>query len=159
MGSPLSEVPLYDSCILAVRVSGVVQLILSCRVISGRIADEQVPDPATTLTPNFQPKSAANEGHNIERRYWMLCSGKKWLWYSTAWATTTKVDSGITCTKKMTVTTGDGITKELLSGTLQTSMSDLQAVKNAIAQSARAATILRNMFREDFTRFEKSAES
>ena len=81
------------------------------------------------------------------------------MWYSTPWATTTKVDLGITGTKKMTVTTGDDITKELLSRTLQISMSDVQAVEDAIAQSARAATILRNTPREAFTTFVKSVKS
>ena len=159
MGSILAGIDLYDSCILAVRVSGAIRLIPSCRVLSGRIADEQVPDPETTLPSNFRPKGAANEGYNISGRYWVPCSGKKWLWYSTPWATTTKVDLGITGTKKMTVTTGDDITKELLSGTLQISMSDVQAVEDAVAQSARAATILRIMLREDFTTFAKSAAS
>ncbi|KAI4941640.1 hypothetical protein J4E91_010671 [Alternaria rosae] len=159
MGSPLTGMDLYDSCILAVRVSGTTQLIPSCRVLSGRITSEQVPDPETTLPSNFRPKGAANEGHNISWRYWIPCDEKKWLWYSTPWATTTKDDLGITGTKKMTVTTGDDITKELLSGTLQISMSDVQAVEDAIAQSAKAATILRNMLKEDFTTFEKSAKS
>ena len=159
MGSPLSEMDPYDSCILAVRISGVIQPIPSCRVLSGRIADEHFPDPEVTLPSNFRPKGTADEVHNISWRYWMPCGGKKWLCYSTPWATTTKADLGFTRTKKMTVTTGDGITKELLSGTLQISMSDLQAVKNSLAQSARAATMQRNMLREDFTRFEKSAKS
>jgi len=89
----------------------------------------------------------------------MPCSRKKWLWCSAPWATTTKADLGITGTEKMKVTTGDDITKELLSGTLQISMSIVQALEDGIAQSVRAATILRNMLREDFTTLAKSAKS
>ena len=81
------------------------------------------------------------------------------MWCSTPWATTTKADLGITGTEKMKVTTGDDITKELLSGTLQISMSIVQALEDGIAQSVRAATILRNMLREDFTTLAKSAKS
>jgi len=66
-------------------------------------------------------------------------------WYSTPWATITKADLGITGSKKITDKTGDDIIKELLSATLQISISDVQALEDAIAQSARAATILQNI--------------
>lgn len=157
MGSTLTGIDLYDSCILAIRVSDQVRLIPSCRVLSGRIIDDAEPDPETTLPSNFRPKGAANEGRDISWRYWIPCGPNRWLWYSTPWATLAKMDLGITGTKRMVVTTAESITKELLSGMLQISMDNVQAVEDASMQSANAATIIKDMLTGDMPTLGKTA--
>ena len=145
MGSSLTGMDLYDSCVLAIRVSDQIQLVPSCRVLSGRIMGEHESDPEVTLPTRFRPKGGSNEGLNISWRYWIPCEDDRWLSYSTPRTTPVKKDLSITGTKRMSVTTRDRITKELLSGSLQISMSDAQAVEDAVAQSAKAARVIQNM--------------
>jgi hypothetical protein len=67
------------------------------------------------------------------------------------------MDLGITGTKRMVVTTAESITKELLSGMLQISMDNVQAVEDASMQSANAATIIKDMLTGDMPTLGKTA--
>ncbi|KAF2277875.1 uncharacterized protein EI97DRAFT_441166 [Westerdykella ornata] len=144
MGSPLTGMDLYDCCILVLRSSDKTLLVPACRVLSGRV-DYGNLDPELTVPSSFLPKGVSNDGTDISWRYWIPCGGDKWAYYSTPWAMPAKQGQGIVGEKEMQVTCGDRITEELMTGKLLVSFTSVKDVEGAVAQSAAAARILKNM--------------
>lgn len=145
MGSTLTGMELYDSCILVIRSSNTTLLVPACRVLSGRLINEQEPDPESTLPSPFVPKGASNDGKDISWRYWIPCGGGTWVLYSTPWATLKKADLSVVGTKTMRVTTEDSVTNELREGTLMVSMNSVKDVEASVEQSTKVAMMMNDM--------------
>ncbi|PVI02128.1 hypothetical protein DM02DRAFT_670802 [Periconia macrospinosa] len=149
MGSPLTGMYLYDSCILVLRSSEKTLLVPACRVLAGRVDLDQDVDPELTMPSTFLPKGVSNSGADISWWYWIPCGGNTWMSYHTPWATPTKQSLRITGKREMAVISAENITEQLRRGELLVSLSSVKDVEDVVAQSAVAASILRKMMLGD----------
>lgn len=146
MGSSMTGMDLYDSCILVLRFPNEKTLLVpACRVLSGRIEQEHNADPESTMPSGFMPKGVSNTGNDISWWYWIPCGDDKWLHYHTPWTTPARQQLGIAGKRDMIVVSGKDITEMLGRGELLISMNSVGDVENVIKQSVAAAAILREM--------------
>lgn len=146
MGSPLTGMDLYDTCILVVRsADNQTSLIPACRVLSGLCDPNKDADPELTMPSRFMPKGVSNSGADISWRYWIPCGGNKWISCHTIFATPTKQSLVITGKQEMVVTSAENITEQLRRGELLVSMTSVKDVEDVVALSAAAAKILKKM--------------
>lgn len=148
IGSPLTGMDLYDSCILILRCASQNKTLLvpACRVLSGRIdLEESLHDPELTASSQFLPKGVSNSGKDISWWYWIPCGGDTWLHYHTPWATAAEQRLGVTGKREMMVTSSEEITETLRHGELMVSLNGVKDVESVLEKSVAAAGVLREM--------------
>ncbi|KAF9063765.1 hypothetical protein BDP27DRAFT_1334650 [Rhodocollybia butyracea] len=84
IGSKMSSMDLYDSCVVMVSYSGKIISVPAVRVLSGP-DPVSATDPENPHEPAFVPKGSGNLGHNLKWHYWIPTMGETqscWLHFA-----------------------------------------------------------------------------
>lgn len=147
IGLSLTGMDLYDSCLLAIRVTGRLVLIPSARVLSGGTLSAPEKDLEAGVEPSFLPRGLSNDGTCLSWIYWIPCGENRWVTFS---ANRTKSGQAVPVVGRRTakVMSSGEITDELKTGELLVSLMNVEDVKDIIHRSTVAGQALCNLLQK-----------
>lgn len=142
LGSELTGLQLYDSCIIILDIKGSSVAIPCARVLSDKPPPGpdieigmEVKFPPRGIEPRYPPRGGQNRGTEITWWYWIPCGENLWL-------QTHSTDMKFLGKRTANVLTDDQVTKKLTSGDLFIGMSEVAHVKEVMRNSVAACQVL-----------------
>ncbi len=147
-GLGLTGMDLYDSCLVALRVSGQLILVPSVRVLSGKAPSMIPKDIEESTAPVFVDKGGSNDGTNLAWVYWIPCGDSSWLTFSTGYTETYGQAMPVVGRRTMKVSSDAAVDELLKSGSLAIGLTEVSEVKQAQKQSAVVGKFLCGMLKD-----------
>ncbi|KAI9791236.1 MAG: hypothetical protein M1816_004228 [Peltula sp. TS41687] len=134
LGSKLSGMDLYDSCVVVLTVNGKSVAIPSARVLS-EPPIERPSDLELGSELQFVPRGSSNTGRNPVWWYWIPCGHNRWLQAHTE-------QKKILGKRKATVVSDEQITQRLAIGDLYVGIKNVDDVKDIVRHSKLGCELL-----------------
>lgn len=134
LGSKLSGMDLYDSCVVALTVDGKSAAIPSARVLS-EPPIERPSDLELGTEVQFVPRGSSNTGRSPVWWYWIPCGSDRWLQVHTE-------QRKFLGKRKATVVSDEHITQKLAIGDLYVSIKHVDEVKDIVRHSKMGCDVL-----------------
>jgi hypothetical protein len=142
LGSKLTGLQLYDSCIIILDIKGTPVAIPCARVLTDKppsFSDieigAEVQFPPRGVEPRHPPRGGGNRGTGISWWYWIPCGENRWLQAHTT-------DMKFLGKRSADILSDDQVTKKLTSGDLFIGMSEVAHVKEVVRYSVAACHVL-----------------
>lgn len=139
LGSKLTGMDLYDSCILILNVNGNKIAVPSARVLTDKAALPKA-DAEAAIGPVFPLRGNSNTGRDILWLYWIPCGDDRWLQVSTT-------DMKFIGTRMASIVSDAQVTQKLAGGELLVSISEVAHVKEIVQHSKTASDVLQTLLR------------
>lgn len=139
LGSKLTGMDLYDSCILILNVNGNKIAVPSARVLTDKAALPKA-DTEAAIGPVFPLRGNSNTGRDILWFYWIPCGDDRWLQVSTT-------DMKFIGTRMASIVSDAQVTQKLAGGELLVSISEVAHVKEIVQHSKTASDVLQTLLR------------
>lgn len=139
LGSNLTGMDLYDSCILILNVNGNKIAVPSARVLTDKAALPKA-DTEAAIGPVFPLRGNSNTGRDILWLYWIPCGDDRWLQVSTT-------DMKFIGTRMASIVSDAQVTQKLAGGELLVSISEVAHVKEIVQHSKTASDVLQTLLR------------
>lgn len=142
LGSELTGLQLYDSCVIVLNIKGTSVAIPCARVLSDKPPPGpdiengmEIKFPPRGIEPRYPVKGGEKTDTEITWWYWIPCGGNLWL-------QTHSTDMKFLGKRTADILTDDQVTKKLTSGDLFIGMSEVAHVKEVVQNSIAASHIL-----------------
>lgn len=148
LGSKLTGLQLYDSCIIILDLNGTSIAIPCARVLtdtppSYNDIEKTGPDvkfPTRGIELRYPPRGGGNRGTGISWWYWIPCGENAWLQMHTT-------DMKILGKRTADVLSDEQVTRKLRSGDLFIGLSEVAHVKEVVRYSVAASEVLGEFYR------------
>lgn len=137
LGSKLTGMDLYDSCVLILKVNENTIAIPSARVLTDKAAQPKL-DAEAAIGPVFPLRGNSNTGKDILWFYWIPCGDDRWLQVSST-------DMKFLGPRMATVVSDARVTQMLAGGELLVSISEVGHVKEIVHHSKTAFEVLQTL--------------
>lgn len=137
LGSKMTGLDLYDSCIVILDIKGSSIAIPSARVLTD-LPPPRSPDVEVGTEPQFPPRGGSNRGQDIAWWYWIPCKDGLWLQVHSQ-------DMAFLGRRRAAVVSDEQVTKKLKSGDLFVGISEVSHVKQIVHHSAAGCELLKSL--------------
>lgn len=137
LGSKMTGLDLYDSCIVIVNIKGSSIAIPSARVLTD-LPPPRSPDVEVGTEPQFPPRGGSNRGEDIAWWYWIPCKDGLWLQVHSQ-------DMAFLGRRRASVVSDEQVTKKLKSGDLFVGISEVTHVREIVHHSAAGCELLKRL--------------
>lgn len=145
LGSELTGLQLYDSCIIILDIKGTPVAIPCARALTDKppsFSDIETGAEAKFtplgVEPRHPPRGGGNRGTEISWWYWIPCGENRWL-------QTHSTDMKFLGKRAADILSDDQVTKKLISGDLFIGMSEVAHVKEVVRYSVSACDVLQEL--------------
>lgn len=146
LGSELTGLQLYDSCIIVLDIRGTSVAIPCARVLAATKSDKSSDienGMATNFTPRgagsrYPPRGGRNNGIGISWWYWIPCGVNLWL-------QTHSTDMKFLGKRTADILSSELVTKKLASGDLLIGISEVAHVQEVVRNSVAASHVLQDL--------------